>query len=325
VTDDKPDSSIKAIMSRMSAEEYTKSLAQIFGGSWRQVLWAEEQGIPAALGLTTEQWVKDRLGGYVRLSIEERNKAIDELLSTSGHSLREIAQIIGVSKSTVHNRTAKLQRRVARERELAGKICALPERKYGVIYADPPWKFAPWSANGMDRSAANHYLEQETTEILALDVDRLAYNDSVLFLWATVPMQKVAFAVMDGWGFDYRTEFVWHKDKIGTGFWNRNKHEKLLVGVRGNPPAPAPGEQWDSIVEAPRTLHSVKPEKFYQLIEAYIPNLPKLELYARNTRPGWDSWGNEIPTTAAASSSAAASPAAAPHVPRPDAVAGTSL
>src|SRR5262249_7705689 len=120
-------------------------------------------------------------------------------------------------------KSTKADKRAVRERELAARICALPERKYGVIYADPPWKFAPWGANGMDRAAANHYLEQETAEILTLDVDRLAYDDSVLFLWATVPMQKVAFTVMDGWGFDYRTEFVWHKDKIGTGFWNRNR------------------------------------------------------------------------------------------------------
>jgi N6-adenosine-specific RNA methylase IME4 len=187
----------------------------------------------------------------------------------------------------------KAERRSRRERELADKICALPSRKYGVIYADPPWKFAPWGANGMDRSAANHYPEQEAADIMALDVDRIAYDDCALFLWATVPMLEVGLAVLRAWGFSYRTNFNWTKDQLGLGFWNRNKHEHLLLGVRGKPPAPAQGTQWPSVIEALRTAHSAKPDIFYELIEQYFPTVPKLELYARKSRSGWDAWGNE--------------------------------
>ena len=91
------------------------------------------------------------------------------------------------------------------------------------------------------------------------------------------------------------------KPSIGLGRWVRSRHEILLIGTRGNPPCPAPGEQWDSVIEAPRQGgHSKKPEIFYQLIEAYFPNTPKIELNARRHRPGWDACGPEAPDDEAA-------------------------
>src|SRR6185503_13957189 len=95
--------------------------------------------------------------------------------------------------------------------------------------------------------------------------------------------------------FEYKTNFIWAKDRIGTGYWNRNKHEHLLVGVRGRPPAPAPGSQSESVLHAPVGGHSAKPELFLELIEGYFPTLPKIELNRRGlARPGWDAWGNEV-------------------------------
>jgi len=86
-------------MKREDAEEFTQSLGQIMGGSWRQIAWAQKQGIPKALGLTTDQWVRQRLGGYVKLSIEERREAALELAS-EGASTREIAGVLGVGHVT---------------------------------------------------------------------------------------------------------------------------------------------------------------------------------------------------------------------------------
>lgn len=190
----------------------------------------------------------------------------------------------------------KQEKRAEREENLAQKQRALPDKKYGVIYADPEWRFEPYSRDsGMDRAADNHYPTSETIEICARPVPKITADDAVLFLWATVPMLKAAFEVMDHWGFDYKSQFIWRKPKIGTGYWNRNAHEILLVGTRGSVPAPAPGTQWESVIDAPLGRHSEKPEKFYELIESYFPNLPKIELNARNARPGWDSWGNEAP------------------------------
>jgi N6-adenosine-specific RNA methylase IME4 len=98
-------------------------------------------------------------------------------------------------------------------------------------------------------------------------------------------------------GFKYKSHFAWIKDKIGTGYWNRNKHELLLVGTRGDVPAPAMGTQFDSAIEAPVGVHSEKPDFAYAIVERHFPNLPKIELNARGAiaRPGWDVWGMEAP------------------------------
>jgi N6-adenosine-specific RNA methylase IME4 len=108
-----------------------------------------------------------------------------------------------------------------------------------------------------------------------------------------------ALAVMAAWGFGYKSHYVWGKDKRGTGYWNFEKYEVLLIGTRGKIPCPAPGQQWESFIMAPRTKHSEKPECFLQMIEAYFPNVPKIELNRRGKpRPGWSAWGNEAEVAA---------------------------
>lgn len=190
----------------------------------------------------------------------------------------------------------KKTRRAERELILAGIQHALPGKRYGVILADPEWRFEPYSRDsGLDRAADNHYPTSATDVIASRPVQTIAADDCVLFLWATTPMLRDALAVMSAWGFAYKSHFIWNKDKIGTGYWNRNKHELLLVGTRGNIPAPARGEQSHSVIDAPVSLHSEKPAAFYLLIESYFPSLPKIELNARRARPGWDAWGNEAP------------------------------
>lgn len=196
----------------------------------------------------------------------------------------------------------KKEKRANREKVLAGIQCALPTKKYGVIYADPEWRFEVFSREtGMDRSADNHYPTSPTDAICRRrpDLDKIMADDCVLFLWATVPMLPDALKVMEAWGFKYKSHAMWRKDRIGTGYWFRNAHELLLVGTRGNIPAPAMGTQFESVIDAPVGKHSEKPDAFYELIETYFPNLPKIELNARRARPGWDAWGNEAPTDAA--------------------------
>src|SRR5271155_5436675 len=88
------------------------------------------------------------------------------------------------------------------------------------------WRFKPWSREtGMDRAADNHYPTSEPSDIAARDVASIAADDCVLFLWATAPMLPQAIDVMRAWGFAYKSHFVWAKDRLGTGYWNRNKHE----------------------------------------------------------------------------------------------------
>ncbi len=190
----------------------------------------------------------------------------------------------------------KKERRAERERDLATRQTALPDKRYGVIYADPEWRFEVYNReSGMDRSADNHYPTSVTDEICARPVTNIAADDCALFLWATVPMLPDALRVMAAWGFEYKSHCIWAKDRIGTGYWFRNQHELLLVGTRGHVPAPAMGTQIESLVDAAVGKHSEKPEKFYELIESYFPTLPKIELNARAVRPGWDAWGYEAP------------------------------
>jgi N6-adenosine-specific RNA methylase IME4 len=130
------------------------------------------------------------------------------------------------------------------------------------------------------------------------DVPSIAADDCVLALWSTSPMLPQALEVMEAWGFEYRSHCVWLKDRTGTGYWFRNTHELLLIGVKGDVPAPAPGTQWESAFEADAGAHSEKPKEVYGLLSRYFPTLPKIELNARPNpdRPaGWDVWGAEAP------------------------------
>ena len=189
---------------------------------------------------------------------------------------------------------AKQERRQEREVDLGAKQAALPAKRYGVILADCEWRFEVYSRDtGMDRAADNHYPTSDLETLKARDVASIAAEDCVLFLWATAPMLPQALEVMKAWRFTYKSQAVWAKDKVGTGYWFRNQHELLLVGTRGSVPAPAPGTQVSSLIASPVRRHSQKPDDVYELIEAYFPSLPRIELNARQSRLNWDSWGFE--------------------------------
>ena len=194
----------------------------------------------------------------------------------------------------------KAASRVERLHKLKTK--ALPDAKFNVIAADPEWKDTVWSEEtGMDRHASNHYPTSDAEVIAARDVKSIAAKDCVLFLWTTNHHLRIAIDVMEAWGFEYKSNYCWGKDRISTGRWNRSKHELLLVGTTGKIPAPLPGTQWDSLIMAPKGRHSAKPEEFMQMIEEYYPDLPKIELNCRGKpRPGWDAWGAEAELPVAA-------------------------
>jgi N6-adenosine-specific RNA methylase IME4 len=224
----------------------------------------------------------DAAAEAIKLEIEERREIAKLARLKSGQGRKLVRKVIKRSK----------RRKV--EEALAEQIAALPDKKYGVILADPEWKFETWSDDGQNKNAALHYAVSDLSDIKARDVPAIAAKDCVLFLWATVPMLPQALEVMAAWDFEYKTHFAWVKDRTGTGYWNKNQHELLLLGTKGNIPSPADGTQWSSVIHAPRGRHSEKPEKALELIEAYFPNLPKIELNRRGPpRPGWDAWGAE--------------------------------
>jgi N6-adenosine-specific RNA methylase IME4 len=214
----------------------------------------------------------------------------------------EVAARAAKGEINVVRKVIKQKIRKEKELRLGAKQIALPQKKYGVILADPEWKFETWSQLGLvNTSPDNHYPTSALAEIKARDVASISADDCVLFLWGTVPMTPQALEVMAAWGFRYVTNFAWVKDHPGTGYWNRNQHETLFIGTKGKPPAPAPGTQWSSVIFAPVGEHSEKPERVLEMIEAYFPTLPKIELNRRGAaRAGWDAWGNEVEPEVAA-------------------------
>ena len=209
--------------------------------------------------------------------------------------IEEQAKVDTLPEATLRG-VAKKVRRARRERDLADATRraseALGAQCYGVIYADPPWRFEPWShETGMNRAADNHYPTMTADEIGNYPVP--AADDCVLFLWVTVPCLEHGLAVMRRWGFSYKSACAWHKTTPAHGYWFRGELEILLVGVHGKVPAPSPGDQPPQVLTLGKSKHSEKPAEFATMIERLYPNVLKAELFARGPRPGWDGIGNE--------------------------------
>lgn len=218
-----------------------------------------------------------------------------------------------VSEQHRARQETKKARREARERQLGERIASgnsalvaagAAGKRYGVILGDPEWPFDVWSPlTGMDRSPDNHYPTSPIEVIAARPVQEITADNCALLLWTTAPHLESGLLVLNRWGFRYRTHWIGHKDRLGTGYWNRNKHEVLLLGIRGDVPAPAMGTQFESVLPFPVREHSRKPDFAHEIAERYWPSLPKIELNAREARPGWDVWGAEAPSLSGASPS----------------------
>ena len=164
---------------------------------------------------------------------------------------------------------------------------------FDIILADPPWRFASNSEAKPGRNAFRHYPCMRDEEIAALPVRDWSAKDALLFMWTTGPMRERSMSVPRAWGFRFVSELIWVKDRIGTGYWSRGQHEVLLICRRGRFPCPRPTLFPSSVIHAPRREHSRKPAVVHETIEARLPDTRKLELFARETRPGWVAWGNE--------------------------------
>lgn len=174
---------------------------------------------------------------------------------------------------------------------------SLNGKRYATILADPPWSFKTYSDKGEGRSASQHYRTMAFAEIAALPVADWAQSNCALFLWATDPMLPKALELIERWGFVYKTVgFCWTKTNasgdyfVGMGYWSRANSELCLLATRGKP------ERLNAdvrrLIVAPRREHSRKPDEVRQSIEQLVPG-PYLEMFARESRPGWDSWGDQ--------------------------------
>jgi N6-adenosine-specific RNA methylase IME4 len=204
-------------------------------------------------------------------------------------------------------KTAK--REAAREeyaarKESGGRVDELQSlvaegKRFSVIYADPPWEFKVYSGKGKERSAERHYDTMTIDVIKALPVEALAAENCALFLWAVNPELPGALDVIRAWGFDYKTlGFVWIKQNrsgeglfTGMGYWTRANAEPCLLATRGSPLRLA--MDVPQVILAPVREHSRKPDETVPRIERLLAG-PYLELFAREERAGWTTWGNEI-------------------------------
>ena len=188
---------------------------------------------------------------------------------------------------------------------------SFPNKKYNIIYADPPWTFKTFSDKGKQKSADNHYECQSLEWIKNLPIQKISERNCILFLWVTFPNLQESFEVINNWNFKYSTcGFVWIKTNknfninqtsflpydsfnsfMGLGYWTRSNAEICLIAKRGN--IKKQSNSIHQIIYEPIREHSRKPDIIRDKIVALCGDLPRIELFARTQNKGWDTWGNE--------------------------------
>ena len=173
-------------------------------------------------------------------------------------------------------------------------------KKYKIIYADPPWRYYTWSKKGQGRSAESHYSTMSIEEICNLPVNELSDDDCALFLWVTYPTLLDGLKCIEAWGFEYKTcAFCWCKRNkksdgwfTGMGYWTRANSEICLLATKGKPKRLSASVK--QIVDAPIGKHSEKPSEVRERIVQLMGDIPRIELFARQYADDWDCWGDEV-------------------------------
>lgn len=174
-------------------------------------------------------------------------------------------------------------------------------RRFATVLADPPWQFQNRTGKmAPEHKRLNRYGTLSLAEIMALPVAELTTDPAHLYLWVPNALLPEGLQVLAAWGFQYKSNLVWHKirkdggpDGRGVGFYFRNVTELVLFGVKGkNARTLAPGRRQVNFLATQKREHSRKPDEFYPIVEACSPG-PRLEMFARGSRPGWTTWGNQ--------------------------------
>ena len=174
-----------------------------------------------------------------------------------------------------------------------------PNKRYNIIYADPPWSYKDKALVG-NRGACCKYNVMQESNISKLPIRDISADSSILFMWVTMPKLNECFDVINSWGFNYKTvAFTWiKKNKVssslfwGMGSWTRANAELCLLATRGKPKRISAGVH--SVIISKIEAHSKKPEEARKRIVELVGDLPRIELFARQKHEGWDSWGDEI-------------------------------
>ena len=211
-----------------------------------------------------------------------------------------------VSSYSIYNEDFKSREQV---NPLLDIFPALPDKKYSIIYADPPWHYngkmqfdrsgktdenPGWKRGIFISSACFKYPTLKTKELKTLPIESIAEDDALLFMWSSSPHLEQAISLGSAWGFDYKTiAFVWNKMNHNPGQYTLSYCEVCLLFKRGRIPKPRGARNIKQLIEVPRNGHSEKPEQVAEGIQKMFPEQAKIELFARHTREAWDSWGLE--------------------------------
>lgn len=232
----------------------------------------------------------ERIATNVAKGIPTSYKVVKEILEGKEEELGKI-----VSKATTEYRSERAKERRAERTErlieLSKIEAPLPQKRFPIIYADPPWQYDHLIS--VSREIEEQYPTMSIEEICSMGIQDITTPDAMLFLWVPPSFLPKGLLVISSWGFSYLTSMVWDKQKIGLGYYARQQHEHILIAGKGTPIVPDPSTLSPSIISAKRTEHSKKPVQMYEVIERMYPKLPKIELFSRKPRDGWEAWGNE--------------------------------
>jgi len=260
--------------------------------AYRNQKWGMYDDIAEETGLEI-----NALRDYKRISENVESALRNADLTFSHH--REVASLPPEKQTEFLNKAVEeklsvrdLREEIRKDGIVFNSDTKLPEGKYQVIYADPPWKYG----NSMPEyftEQANHYPLMTIDEICNMPIKDILDKNAVLFLWVTSPILEESFEVVKAWGFEYKTSFIWDKIKHNMGHYSSVRHEILLLCIKGSYPIQK-SKLYDSVLSLERTEHSKKPEFYYDMIEDLYPDSNKIELFSRNVRKGWRVYGNQL-------------------------------
>ena len=175
-----------------------------------------------------------------------------------------------------------------------------PDKKYQIIYADPPWLYKCGKNHLAKKSMINgkndiQYNSMSTDMMKALPIKNIADNNCLLFMWITSPFLKIGIDLLEDWGFEYSTVgFVWYKQKTNPGSYTLSECELCIIAKKGKIPKPRGSRNQRQFLSELRNKHSKKPDEIRDRITRMFPKQDKIELFARQKTDGWDVWGNEL-------------------------------
>jgi len=255
------------------------------------------------------------LNSQRKLATDKKVKTRDKIAKVAKVSHDTVAKVKVIEKEA----DAKIKKQLSEQKTTINKVykdivkkkkredigknnkkVPLPKKKYGIIYADPPWNFKHYSDKGRDRSPANYYRLQDLEDLKRIPIQDLADDNCILFMWVTHPFLEKSMDVIKAWGFKYKTAgFTWIKENKksdswfwGMGYWTRANSELCLIATKGSPQRKSSSVH--ELICTRIEKHSKKPDIVKDKIVELMGDIPRIELFARTKTKGWDVWGDEI-------------------------------